>query len=57
MNSLIDTFFETTNVDDQIQNIDLSDNANYQLVEELTKYFSNPTLVANVEKETQKQIF
>ena len=56
MNSLIDTFLETTNVDDQIQNIDLSDNANYQLVEELTKYFSNPTLVANVEKETQKQI-
>ena len=30
--------------------IDLSDSSNYELVEELTKYFSNPILVTNVEK-------
>ena len=34
--------------------IDLSDSSNYELVEELTKYFSNHTLVEKVEKETQK---
>ena len=55
MNSLIDSLFNLGK-DNEIQDIDLSNSNNYQLVEELTKYFRNPTLVANIEKETQKKI-
>jgi hypothetical protein len=56
MNSLIDIFLESTNVNGQIENLDFSVSSNHELIEELTKYFSNPTLVANIEKDTQKKI-
>ena len=56
MNSLIDLFLDSTVDGNNINDINLEDQSNYQLVEELTKFFTSPTLVANVEKETQKQI-
>ena len=56
MNSLIDLFLDSTVDGNNINDINLEDQSNYQLVEELTKFFSSPTLVANVEKETQKKI-
>ena len=56
MNSLIDIFFDTIITDDQIKTINLNNNSNYQLIEELNKYFTNSTLVNNITQETQKKI-